>query len=294
MRCLVTGAGGQVGSEIVEQGKLRGYTIIATDRTSLDITDAEATKAIMLIEEPDVVINAAAYTAVDKAETDIVQAYAINQQGPYNLASACSERHIPLLHISTDYIFDGDKSSPYTENDSPNPRGVYGASKLAGERSIAKVLCCHYIIRVAWVFGSTGNNFVRTILRLAQKTSELTVVADQRGNPTWARDIAMTLLDIADKQFKGRPIPYGTYHYVSKESASWFSFANATIEEAKKQSMLSNEPIVTSIATSEFPTPAIRPKNSTLNCDKITSALDIVQPDWHAALKNVVAAWRQL
>jgi dTDP-4-dehydrorhamnose reductase len=293
MKILVTGAQGQVGHELIRQGAALGLEMIATDREELDITDRDAVIAMMEAQHPDCVINAAAYTAVDKAEEEQELAYAINRDGPANLAQGCSEAGIPLLHISTDYLFDGAKSGPYREEDPPNPASVYGKSKLAGDQAVEQTLEQHLTLRVAWVFGAHGHNFARTMLRLAGERDELRVVADQHGAPTWAGDIATALLTIGQRHHKGETIPWGTYHYIGQPATTWHGFATAVCEKALALSMIERMPKVTPITTADFPTPAPRPANSVLACDKITQRLAISQPDWRIGLQHVLEEWKQ-
>ena len=193
MRVLVTGAKGQVGSELILEGEKRGIQMLATDRAELDITQQDAVNNFIQTQKPDILINAAAYTAVDKAESEPKLAYALNRDGAANLAQACADNNIPLMHISTDYVFDGKKEGAYTETDTPNPQCVYGKSKLEGDQAIESILEQYLILRVSWVFGANGNNFVKTMLRLGKERDIIKVVADQRGGPTWAGDIAATL-----------------------------------------------------------------------------------------------------
>ncbi len=293
MKILVTGALGQVGHELIRQGTDLNLTMIATDRQELDITDGDAVAAMMNEQHPDCVINAAAYTAVDKAEEEQTLAYAINRDGPANLAQACAKLGIPLLHISTDYLFDGAKPDPYREQDEPNPVSIYGKSKLAGDEKVAQHCPQHLALRVAWVFGAHGHNFARTMLRLAGERDELRVVADQHGAPTWAGDIAATLLNIALRHHKGETIPWGTYHYIGQPATTWHGFASAVCEKALELGMIGRMPQVTAITTADFPTPAPRPANSVLACDKITQHLAIPQPDWRIGLQKVMEEWKQ-
>jgi len=293
MKLLITGARGQVGSEIINICHQSDLPYVATGRDDLDITDEDAVSEIVLRERPTAVINAAAYTAVDRAEQELEQAYAINRDGARNLAKACARANIPLLHISTDYVFDGTKHEAYTEQDVPNPTGVYGGSKLDGERAVADNLEQHYILRVAWVFGASGQNFVRTMLRLGRERSELGVVSDQVGGPTCAKDIAATLLQIAERFHKQQPMPWGIYHYTGTPAVTWYEFAIAVFEQAQQFGVLNKTPTVSAITTADYPTPAQRPQNSMLNCDKITAALDIQQPDWKDGLKDVLNTWKE-
>jgi dTDP-4-dehydrorhamnose reductase len=293
MKVLISGAKGQVGCELLQANLAAKFAleVVGFDRAALDITDYAQVNTILQREQPAVVINAAAYTAVDKAEQDIEQAYAINRDGPANLANVCKALHIPLIHISTDYVFDGDKKTPYLETDVPNPTGVYGKSKLAGELAIADILKQHYIVRVAWVFGAHGNNFAKTMLRLGNERSELSVVADQKGGPTWAKDIAEVALTLA-KQTAAQPVEWGTYHYTGADQTTWFAFAQHIFESAFDLKMITAKPRVTAITSEQYPTPAQRPLNSVLDCNKIKAALNIAPSNWQQGLEDVLKTWK--
>jgi dTDP-4-dehydrorhamnose reductase len=293
MKVLITGAKGQVACELLQASLAEKFAleVVGFDRATLDITDYAQVNTILQREQPAVVINAAAYTAVDKAEQDIEQAYAINRDGPANLAKVCKALHIPLIHISTDYVFDGDKKTPYLETDVPNPTGVYGKSKLAGELAIADIHKQHYIVRVAWVFGAHGNNFAKTMLRLGKERSELSVVADQKGGPTWAKDIAEVALTLA-KQTAAQPVEWGLYHYAGAQETTWFAFAQHIFDKAFDLKMITAKPQVTAITSEQYPTPAKRPLNSVLDCNKIKAALNIEPSNWQVGLANVLTTWK--
>ncbi len=292
MRVLVTGANGQVGTELVQQGKSLGLEMIATDCAELDITQQGDVSYFFQIQKPDVVINAAAYTAVDQAELDSELAYAINRDGSAILAQACLKRRIPLFHISTDYIFDGSKEGGYSETDTPNPQSVYGKSKLAGDRAIESILEQHLTLRVSWVFGANGNNFVKTMLRLAKEQDVLKVVSDQYGSPTAAGSIAKTLLNIVKRWEMGKPTPWGTYHYSGQPATTWQGFAKTIFKQAKEIGLIEKFPVVEAITTAEYPTPAIRPLNTMFDCQNIERELGISQPDWHEDLNKVLQTWK--
>jgi dTDP-4-dehydrorhamnose reductase len=229
--------------------------------------------------KPSVVINAAAYTAVDKAETEIGLAYAVNRDGVENLALSCKSQAIPLIHISTDYVFDGEKESPYLESDIPNPVGVYGASKYAGEQVLRAIWEKHIIVRVSWVFGRYGNNFVKTMLRLAKDRDEISVVDDQYGAPTSTIDIARALLDLSTEE----NIDFGLYHLESNPKTSWYDFAVKIFEEAKVIGLLEKIPVVKPISSEQFPTLVKRPINSKLATDK-----GFLQANWPEALSQML------
>lgn len=257
-RVFITGKNGQVGRELVERAAELNIDAVSFDSSELNICDREKVIATIADYKPKVVINAAAYTAVDKAEEEADLAYAVNRDGVENLALACKALNIPLIHISTDYVFDGEKDSPYLESDSPNPIGVYGASKYAGEKVLKDTWEKHIIVRVSWVFGFHGNNFVKTMLRLGNERDELAVVCDQYGAPTSAKYIANELL-MCDAE------KWGLYHLVSNPVVSWFEFADKIFERALSYRLIERAPILNSLISTEYPTPVKRPLNSKLD-----------------------------
>lgn len=288
MRVLLTGCNGQVGYCLAKLLSNRtDVTLLALDRNDLDITNPIAVKASIEEFQPNIVINAAAYTAVDKAEEEIDLVYAINCLGPKFLAEASKEVGAAILHISTDYVFEGDKNGEYLETDATNPQGIYGASKLAGEIAVAKACDKHIILRTAWVFGEHGSNFVKTMLRLGATRNELSIVGDQFGGPTYAGDIANTLIEIANKITGGKKVEYGIYHYSGLPHVSWYEFADAIFDSAITQSVLTKKPKLTCIATEQYPTPAKRPSNSRLNTKKISDAYSVAASNWKVALENI-------
>ncbi|MBY0474170.1 MAG: dTDP-4-dehydrorhamnose reductase [Nitrosomonas sp.] len=293
MTILIIGAAGQLGTELCLRSKERGYKFVGVDYNELDITNESSTMAFVDQVKPTVIINAAAYTAVDRAETDIASAFAVNREGPLYLARSCVKADIPLLHVSTDYVFDGEKSTPYHETDAPNPGGVYGQSKLEGETAVANTLDKFITLRTAWVFSATGQNFVRTILRLAQQRDELSVVADQTGAPTWAGDIAEVLLEIVDRIHQGKAITWGLYHYTGVPVTTWHAFAETICQQAFNLGMLRKKPFIKPISTSEYPTAAKRPQNSALACARIQEELLISQADWRKGLEHVLIQWKK-
>jgi len=292
MRVLVTGAKGQVGSELILEGEKRGIQMLATGRAELDITRQDAVNSFIQTQKPDILINAAAYTAVDKAESEPELAYAINRDGAANLAQACADNNIPLMHISTDYVFDGNKEGAYTESETPNPQCIYGKSKLEGERAIESILEQYLILRVSWVFGANGNNFVKTMLRLGKERDVIKVVADQRGGPTWAGDIAATMLNLVKRWGDGEIISWGTYHYSGQPATTWHGFAEAIFEKAEELGIIDKRPRVGPTTTAEYPTLAQRPLNSIFDCCKIAQQLNINQPDWHTGVNSVLINWK--
>ncbi len=283
MKILITGAKGQVGTDLVLEAKKRNHEVFGFTSSKLDITSKAVVDATVATIKPDVVINAAAYTAVDKAEEEKDKAYAVNETGVKNLAETCKTLDIPLLHISTDYVFDGEKKEPYTEADTPNPTSVYGASKLAGEVVLQKTWQKHIILRVSWVFGEHGNNFVKTMLRLAQDRDELSVVNDQYGAPTSAKAIAECLLNIAEKtDFGKNNFSWGLYHFQSDPGVTWYEFAKEIFNQAKENGMLDKEMIVKPIGSYQFPTPVKRPINSKLDGHKMTEVFSVSPSKWGA------------
>lgn len=286
MKVLIVGSAGQVGRELVERVPSE-WEVLALDRQALDITNAEQVNKVVNSFSPQVIINASAYTAVDRAETDCDQAYKVNRDGVANLAKASHQCNSKLIHISTDYVFQGDQKQAYSENDETGPTGVYGASKLAGEQLVAN--CCpqHIILRTAWVFGAHGNNFVKTMIRLAQERTELNVVGDQYGGPTYAGDIAETLLIIAEKICNSDFDHWGIYHYTGAPYTSWAEFARQIMQEAELQNLSPHLTKINAISTSEYPTLAKRPANSMLDCNKIYLEFGVPASNWKNALIDI-------
>ncbi|WP_372384730.1 dTDP-4-dehydrorhamnose reductase [Vibrio sp. BS-M-Sm-2] len=290
MRILITGCHGQVGASLTEQLASHDNTeVLALDREHLDITNQGAVNTAVAEFKPSIIINAAAHTAVDKAEEEIDLSYAINRDGPKYLAEAAQSVGAAILHISTDYVFEGNKAGEYVETDITNPQGVYGKSKLAGEIAVAEACDKHITLRTAWVFGESGNNFVKTMLRLGENRDVFSIVGDQFGGPTYAGDIASTLIEIAKRITQGNKVEYGVYHYSGLPHVSWFDFADAIFDVAVEQGVLANKPSLTSITTDQYPTPAKRPSNSRLSTEKITLGFSVKASDWKAALNNIQA-----
>jgi len=289
MKLLVTGCNGQVGRELLYLADAFTVEAIGVDYEELDITDGSAVVAFIESAQPQAVINAAAYTAVDKAESESAQAYAVNRDGPANLARACTKNGIPLLHISTDYVFDGAIDGAYTENDAVHPLGVYGASKQAGDVAVRDHCRQSIILRTSWVFSMHGNNFVKTMLRLGQEREQLAVVADQWGCPTSAREIARTLYTLLDANngADGAGL-WGTYHFCQPEPINWHGFAEAIFAEARSQGIALKVNDVRPITTEEYPTAARRPANSILDCSKIERDFDIKRRPWRESLAEVI------
>ncbi|WP_070968310.1 dTDP-4-dehydrorhamnose reductase [Vibrio sonorensis] len=286
MRVLITGSYGQVGSSLARLLAEKA-DVKAVDRDNLDITDQKAVNRLVVDFRPNIIINAAAHTAVDKAETDVDLSYAINRDGPKFLAEAANDVGAAILHISTDYVFDGSKDGLYSETENTSPQGVYGKSKLAGEQAVIDACDRHIILRTAWVFGEQGNNFVKTMLRLGGERSELSIVGDQFGGPTYAGDIADILIMFANRIYENPAFEYGVYHFSGVPHVSWFEFATAIFEKAVKQGVLESAPKLRSIKTSEYPTPAKRPKNSKLNTKKTCEVLQVEPSNWNNALSDL-------
>lgn len=289
MRVLVTGCNGQVGHCLTETlSNSENVSLLAVDREELDITSQKAVSDMVKAFKPTIIINAAAHTSVDKAEDEVELSFAINRDGPKFLAEAAKEVGAAILHISTDYVFEGNKVGEYLENDVTNPQGVYGASKLAGEIAVAEMCDKHVILRTAWVFGEHGNNFVKTMLRLAATRNELSIIGDQFGGPTYAGDIAKVLVEIANRIVTGESVEYGVYHYSGLPHVSWYQFADGIFEAAEKEHIV-NKPKLISITTEQYPTLAKRPSNSKLSTRKVSEAFAIKASDWTKALYNIKA-----
>jgi dTDP-4-dehydrorhamnose reductase len=276
---LVTGARGMLGTDLCEVLRAQGQPLVAVDLPELDLTDRDATRAFVRDCAPSVVINCAAYTAVDQAETDPDTAFRVNRDGARNLAQAAAGA--ALLHLSTDYVFDGTKDGPYVEEDTPNPRSVYGASKLAGEIAVRETLAEHWIVRTAWLYGVHGKSFPRTMLELAHKGGPLRIVNDQRGGPTYTVHLAEALAKIVAQP------RYGTYHAVNSGSCTWYDLARAVLAEAG----ITVE--VQPVSTSAFPRPAPRPASSVLDTSRLAAVYGIKLPGWEEGVREFVAAWRR-
>ncbi len=285
---LITGANGQLGWELTRRAHKQGIAVTAVDRAVLDITDQAQVARVVAEAAPRIVINAAAYTAVDQAESDADAAHAVNRSGPAHLAKACAEHQIPLIHVSTDYVFDGTKDGVYSEEDSVAPLGVYGASKLAGETAVRETHPAHVIVRTAWVYGVHGTNFVKTMLRLAETRDALHVVNDQHGGPTFAGDLAEALLTITQhlKTDSVTPDVYGTFHCTGSGVTTWCDFAQTIFERAAQKGV--KTPKVTGIPAANYPTAAERPKNSVLDCSKIARIYGITLRPWQQALAEML------
>lgn len=286
LKVALTGANGQLGYQLAKKLADK-VTLLALDRAALDIANNVQVEQTLLAFAPDVIINAAAYTAVDKAEQEPELAKAINETGPQNLAKVAAKLDAVLIHVSTDYVFDGQSDKPYVETDATNPQSIYGLTKLNGEHAVTKYCAKHLILRTAWVFAEHGNNFVKTMLRIAQSRPELGVVADQIGGPTYAGDIAEAIIGMVTQLSAENEQRYGVYHYSGVPYVSWHQFSNAIFQHAVTQKIIDKEPHLNAIPTAKYPTPAKRPAFSMLNCSKIQREFGITPSDWTAALSNL-------
>jgi dTDP-4-dehydrorhamnose reductase len=289
VRVLVFGATGQVGRELTRAAWPSGVEVIGLSRPGHDITDADAIGAA-LGHAPDLVINAAAYTAVDKAESDIATAFAVNDSGASLVAAASARSGVPLIHLSTDYVFDGSSPFPYRESDSIAPISVYGRSKAAGEVAVRLRQPRVVIIRTSWVYASHGHNFLRTMLRIAAECKEIAVVADQVGTPTAAQSIAAALVTISERieeaQRAGLEGPWGTYHFTDAGETTWYGFAKHIFGHLEGRGV--DSPRLRPITTEEYPTPARRPANSRLDCSLIERTFGIKRSLWQQGVARVL------
>lgn len=279
---LITGASGQIGGALAQLSRKRGIEISAPDRFKLDLLDSESIRRAVAERPWAAVFNCAAYTAVDKAESDFEVALAVNANAPKVFAEETARKGIPLLHVSTDYVFDGAKSSPYEEEDSVNPSGIYGLTKEAGEAAVRTNNPKHAIVRTAWVVSADGTNFLNTMLRLATTQKQISVVNDQIGSPSSATDIASALLTVAEQ----RGDLSGTWHFVNSGVASWYDFANYIFNESNKRGLA--VPKVLPISTSDYPTAAKRPANSRLSTQKISTDFALNPRAWEDAIGAVL------
>jgi len=292
MTVLQFGETGQVARELVRRAG-GGCRIQAFGRAKADLTDPNiAADIVRRAEDCDAVINAAAYTAVDRAESEQSLAMAVNGEAVGGLAQACADRGVPLIHLSTDYVFDGRSPSPYREGDATNPINAYGRSKLAGENRIREILPQHIILRTSWVFSPYGANFLKTMLRLGAERDELRVVNDQIGAPTAAVDIAAAVHAVLHR-LRAQPSSalFGTFHYTAEGRVSWYDFAAAILAGGRKFFPIKAK--LQAIDTSQYPTPAARPHNSLLDCSKIKSVYDIAQVPWENGMRDAISRLAQ-
>ncbi|WP_040265313.1 dTDP-4-dehydrorhamnose reductase [Pseudomonas rhodesiae] len=286
MKILITGQHGQV-SQALQQRLPPLGELIVLGREQLDLTNADRIRQQVRAHRPDLIINAAAHTAVDQAESEPEVAFAINAIAPGILAEEAKALGAPLIHYSTDYVFDGSKPAPYTETDTPNPLGVYGQSKLAGEQAIAAVGGEHLILRTSWVYSNHGKNFLLTMQRLLQEKPQMRIVADQIGAPTWAGTIADSTRALIEHWQAGAAGAWGVYHLTAQGETSWFGFAEAIGEHLRTTGKACSE--LEPIPSSAYPTPAKRPLNSRLDCTRLQQQWHVAQPHWLDALRECLA-----
>ncbi len=284
---LVTGRTGQLATALADAAQAHGVTVRCLERPILDIEQPASIAKVISAHSPSLVINTAAYTNVDAAEDDAAIAYRANRDGPAELARLCAAAAIPLIHISTDYVFDGRKGAPYVESDATAPQGVYGASKLAGEQAVLMLCRRAVVLRTAWLYSPVGKNFVRTMLAAAERNNMLRVVADQIGCPTSAEDLAEAVLGVAARLRDGWSDRYaGTYHAAGAGAATWHELATATFAAAAQHGR--SMPKVAPISTQEWPTKAVRPPDSRLDCNKLAAVFGLRLPAWQDSVRRTV------
>lgn len=286
-KILVTGANGQVGNKLVNLGSCNELEIIGYDKSNLDITCKESILAAIKKTQPDLLINAAAYTNVDMAETNEKEAFLINDYGVANIADACAQSNIPLFHISTDYVFDGTKNSSYIESDLVSPINTYAKSKLAGELAIRKILNKYLILRTSWVFSERKSNFLKTIIKLANTKKEIEVVNDQYGGPTSAKSIAKVLLDLSKTEFNNE-FKWGIYHFCQGPYVSWYEFAKYITAEAYKTKLIDRNLKILPISSESYAFIAKRPFNSRLSSKKLFKYFDVKKSSWKEDVKETI------
>jgi dTDP-4-dehydrorhamnose reductase len=288
MRIVVTGTKGQLAQSLLACATA-DISLIAVGRLSLDFERLQSIAPALAAADPDVIVNAAAYTAVDQAETEEARAFRINATAAGAVAAAAKKLGVPVIHLSTDYVFDGSAAAPYRETDATSPINAYGRSKLAGEANVANAHADHVILRTSWVYSPFGQNFVKTMLRLGETRDTISVVADQHGSPTSAQDIAHAIVTIA-KRLNGTPGDAslrGLFHIAGSGETTWAEFAQAIFNDAASRGR--NRVNVVPITAAEYPTAAARPKNSRLNCDKLAQVYDLRLPDWRTSARACVA-----
>ncbi len=283
MRTLLTGSKGQL-ARCFRDRLPENWELIATDSTSLDITDTEAVRNMVQNFQPDAIVNAAAFTAVDKAEAHVGTAFAVNATAVHNLASAARACQARFIHISTDYVFDGTNKTPYKEQDYTNPQSVYGRTKVSGELLALAANPDSVIIRTSWLFSEYGNNFVKTMIRLAGERDNLSIVHDQTGSPTYAGDLAQAIITLLQQPVA----PRGIYHYGGNKSVTWYEFAQAIFQAAQQQDPDFKIPQLNAITTDQYPLPAPRPAYSIMDCQKIENECGIKASDWQKALNEII------
>ena len=287
MNILVTGCRGQLGTELSRQAGEQGKRVLCVDRPDFELTDPEAVDRTVFESHVDLVINTAAYTAVDRAENEAAEAHAVNREGAAHLASACARQGIPLIHLSTDYVFDGTKRGPYLETDPVSPVSAYGKSKAEGEAKVRRRLPDHIILRTSWLYGVTGRNFVRTMLHLGRAQEVLRVVDDQFGCPTFAGDLAKAVLDMVAVMSRGGTPVWGTYHYCGGGRTTWYGLAIELFKKARTYESFAVRKLVP-ISTEEFPASARRPANSVLDCSLLAKVFGVQRVPWEKSLSRML------
>jgi dTDP-4-dehydrorhamnose reductase len=287
MKMLITGSEGQLGWELLRQAGSFNMEAVGLDLPFLDITSESGITSALNEHRPDIIINSAAYTNVERAEDDEKACFAVNESGPEKLASVCRSAGIPMIHISTDYVFDGTNKIPYSENDPISPVSVYGRSKADGEKRVRNILENHIILRTSWLYGVHGHNFVKTVLKLGLEKEVIGIVADQLGSPTSAADLAETILIISGRIMNKSETEYGTYHYCGEGITSWHGFAEKIIETAKLYSPVTTKH-VKPLTTNDYPTKAKRPLFSALDCALIQKRFGIIPKPWGKSLEAVI------
>lgn len=281
MKVLVTGVAGQLGYDVIKELNKRNIECLGIDKADVDLIDFKATEEFITNYKPDAVIHCAAYTAVDKAEDEQGLCYLINASATENIAKVCKRLDVKMIYISTDYVFDGTKEGFYEVDDEPNPINIYGKTKLEGEKAVQKILDKYFIVRISWVFGINGNNFIKTMLKIGQERKELNVVADQYGSPTYTKDLAVLLVDMVQTE------KYGIYHATNEGVCSWAEYAEEIFKVAKLDVKVNH------ITTSEYPTRAKRPMNSRMSKEKLVENGFTKLPEWKVALREYVEEVRE-
>ena len=293
VKVWLVGADGQLGKSIaaryVDDSVMFGswFSLLSTTKAEVDIVDAGSVSRFIAKCSPDIIVNAAAYTDVESAENETTQCRQVNVVGVVNLATVAAKLAIPLIHISTDYVFDGQSSKPYIETDQTNALNVYGQSKCEGEERVRQILEQHLILRTSWLISPFGRNFANTIMGLSKQNTSLKIIADQFGSPTYADDLAMTICQLIIAIGRGES-DWGTFHYCGDTAMSWYELTNSILDEVAAQDKLVSKPDVLAIASKDYAAKAIRPKYSVLNCQKITDIWGILAPDWQNSLKRLV------
>jgi len=287
MKLLIIGSKGQLGSELVIECKRNDFSFLDLDLPEFNITDPAQVEKTVADFKPSIVINASAYTNVDEAETDPEIVFSVNSDGPANLAVPCDKNRIPIIHVSTDYVFDGSKGQPYTESDPVSPLGVYGKSKEEGESKLRSILNQHIILRTSWLYGTYGNNFVKTMLKLGNEKEILKVVSDQYGSPTCAADLAEAVVNISKQISLNPKIAWGTYHYCGHGVTTWHKFAKAIFEIAGQYHNY-KVTSVEAITTAQYPARTKRPAFSALDCNLIKKHFGINTKPWQGSLEKTI------